>query len=101
MVLFGAAVAAMVGALKTGEVDQPIRTPKGYQLLKVESRTESTVEPFEKVRNDIGNRVAQARSTELMANYVDGMRGQALIEWKDEELKKLYEQYMASRKKTN
>lgn len=86
--------------LKTGEIDQPIRTPKGYQLLKVESRSDSTVEPFEKVRNDIGNRVAQSRASELRAKYLDGMRGQALIEWKDDELKKLYEQHMASLKKT-
>lgn len=87
--------------LKTGEIDEPIRTPKGYQMLKVESRTEASVEPFEKVRNDIGNRVAQSRSQELMEKYLEAAREQAIIEWKDEELKKLYDQHMASLKKTN
>lgn len=85
--------------LKTGDVDEPMRTPKGYQLLKVESRSEATVEPFEKVRNDIGNRVAQARSQELMERFLEGARAQALIEWKDAELKVMYEQHMASLKK--
>lgn len=87
--------------LKAGEIDQPIRTAKGYQLLKVESRSDATVEPFDKVRSEIGNRVAQARGEELMEKYLQGMRAQAIIEWKDEELKKLYEQHMAQQKKTN
>lgn len=87
--------------LKAGEIDQPIRTPKGYQLLKVESRSDSTVEPFDKVRVEIGNRVIASRSKELEEEYLKGMRTQAIIEWKDEELKKLYEQYMAQQKKTN
>lgn len=87
--------------LKAGEIDQPIRTPKGYQLLKVESRSDATVEPFEKVRNEIGNRVIASRVDELTEAYLKGMRQQAIIEWKDEELKKLYEQYMAQQKKTN
>jgi parvulin-like peptidyl-prolyl isomerase len=87
--------------LKTGDIDEPIRTPKGYQLLKVESRPESTLEPFDKVRNDIGIRVSEARLQELMSEYLDGMRAQAIIEWKDEELQKMYEQYMAQQKKTN
>jgi parvulin-like peptidyl-prolyl isomerase len=87
--------------LKTGEIDQPIRTAKGYQLLKVESRSDSTVEPFEKVRDAIGNRVRDSRQGELMEKYLQTMRAQAIIEWKDEELKKLYDQHMAQQKKTN
>lgn len=87
--------------LKAGDIDQPIRTAKGYQLLKVESRSDSTVEPFEKVRNEIGNRVIASRVEELTEAYLKGMRGQAIIEWKDEELKKLYEQHIAAQKKTN
>jgi peptidyl-prolyl cis-trans isomerase SurA len=87
--------------LKAGDIDQPIRTPKGYQLLKVESRSDSSVEPFDKVRADISNRVIASRVEELTEAYLKGMRGQAIIEWKDEELKKLYEQHMAQQKKTN
>lgn len=90
-----------LGALKTGEIDQPIRTAKGYQLLKVESRSESTVEPFEKVRDAIANGVRSSRQGELMEKWLTTMRAQAIIEWKDEDLKKLYEQHMAKLKKTN
>lgn len=87
--------------LKTGDIDQPIRTPKGYQLLKIESRSDAAVEPFDKVRADIGNRVAQARGEALLEAYLKTMREQAIIEWKDDELKTMYEQYMAQQKKTN
>lgn len=87
--------------LKAGDIDQPIRTPKGYQLLKLETRTDSTIEPFDKVRAEISNRVYLSRADELEEAYLKGMRGQALIEWKDEELKKLYEQHMAQQKKTD
>lgn len=90
-----------LAALKTGDVDEPIRTPKGYQLLKVESRSDPVVEPFDKVRNEIGNKVAQARGEELLEKYLEGMRAQAIIEWKDDELKTMYEQYMARQKKTD
>jgi parvulin-like peptidyl-prolyl isomerase len=87
--------------LKTGDIDQPIRTPKGYQLLKVESRSDASVEPFDKVREDIGNRVTASRGEELLEAYLKTMREQAIIEWKDDELKKLYEQHIAQQKKTN
>lgn len=87
--------------LKAGDIDQPIRTPKGYQLLKVESRSDSVVEPFDKVRDAIANSVAMSRREALMETYLQTMRAQAIIEWKDEELKKLYEQHMAQKKKTN
>lgn len=86
--------------LKTGEIDQPIRTAKGYQLLKVDSRTEATVEPFDKVRADIGNRVMQARGDELLEKYLQDARARAIIEWKDDELKQMYEQFRARQKKT-
>lgn len=87
--------------LKAGDIDQPIRTPKGYQLLKVESRSDSTVEPFDKVQDQVAARVRNSRADELEQAYLQGVRGQAIIEWKDEELKKLYEQHMAQQKKTN
>jgi hypothetical protein len=34
-----------------------------------------------------------------MARFVESLRGQAIIEWKDEDLRKMYEQYRASQKK--
>ncbi|GMV21010.1 MAG: hypothetical protein AMXMBFR57_09590 [Acidimicrobiia bacterium] len=88
-----------LSGLKTGEIDQPLRTAKGYQLLKVESRTDSEPRPFDQVRNEIAGKIYQERGEVMMAAYLDDMREQAIIEWKDDELKQMYEQYRASKKK--
>ena len=87
--------------MKTGEIAEPLRTPTGYQLLKVELKDESTVEPFEAVRNQVGDKVQGERRQVEMLKFVESLRAQAIIEWKDEDLKKLYEQYRASQKKVN
>ncbi len=91
----------LLGPMKTGEIAEPLRTPTGYQLLKVELKDESTVEPFEVVRNQVGDKVQGERSQVEMLKFVESLRGQAIIEWKDEDLKKLYEQYRASQKKVD
>jgi peptidyl-prolyl cis-trans isomerase SurA len=88
----------LLGPLKTGDIAEPIRTPAGYQLLKVEMKDEATVQPFESVRNDVTMKVQNDRLQVEMEKFVDSLRGQAIIEWKDEDLKRMYEQYRASKK---
>ncbi len=91
----------ILAPLKTGEIAEPIRTPAGYQLLKVELKDEATAQPFEVVRTDVSQKVQQDRGLVEMQKFVDSLRGQAIIEWKDEDLKKMYEQYRASQKKAS
>lgn len=87
--------------LKAGDITEPLRTPKGYQLLKIEARTAAEPEPYEAVRAQVGDKVYQARLATEQTKYLEGLRGQAIIEWKDEELKTLYEKFHAERKKSN
>lgn len=89
----------ILGPLKAGEIAEPIRTPTGYQLLKVESKDDASVQSFESVRNEVSNRVQNERGQVEMGKFVESLRAQAIIEWKDEGLKQLYEQYRASQKK--
>lgn len=91
----------ILAPLKTGDIADPIRTPVGYQLLKVESKDDASVQPFEAVRVDVSNKVQGERGQVEMLKFVEGLREQAIIEWKDEDLKKLYEQYRAQQKKNN
>lgn len=91
----------ILGSLKTGEIAEPIRTPMGYQLLKVELKDDASVQPFETVRNEVSNKVQGERSQVEMAKFVEALRGQAIIEWKDDGLKKMYEQYIALQKKAS
>jgi parvulin-like peptidyl-prolyl isomerase len=88
----------LLGPLKTGDIAEPIRTPTGYQLLKVELKDEATVQPFEAVRSDVTARVQNERGNAEMKKFVDSLRAQAIIEWKDEDLKRMYEQYRAQKK---
>ena len=91
----------ILAPLKTGDIAEPIRTPVGYQLLKVELKDEATVQPFEVVRNDVSMKVQGERGDAEMKKFVDSLRGQAIIEWKDEDLRKMYEQYRAQQKKAS
>ena len=91
----------MLAPLKTGDIAEPIRTPVGYQLLKVELKEEATVEPFEAVKNDVSMKVQQERGQAEMLKFVEALRAQAIIEWKDEDLRKMYEQYRAQQKKAS
>ena len=91
----------VLGPLNTGDIAEPIRTPVGYQLLKVELKEESAVLPFEAVRNDVTMKVQQERGQVEMLKFVEALRAQAIIEWKDEDLRKMYEQYRAEQKKVS
>jgi parvulin-like peptidyl-prolyl isomerase len=77
--------------LKPGEITSPIKTTRGYQIFKVESRTPQATLPFEQVRKDIAQKIFEQRIGGEVKKYLDRLRGQALIEWKDEDLKKMYE----------
>ena len=82
--------------MKAGEVSEPIRTPTGYQLIKLETRTAPTPEAFENVREDIANRIGSTRLESEQKKYIDKLRAQAIIEWKNDELHKVYDQKMAT-----
>jgi len=87
-------VHALLDKMKPGEVSEPIHTTTGYQLIKLETRTAPAPEPFETVREDIANRIGQSRLDGEQKKYIDRLRAQAIIEWKNEELHKLYDQKM-------
>lgn len=86
------ALGKIIDALKPGDVSEPIRTPRGYQLIKLESATPPVVQQFEDVRDLIADKVfAQKRRGEVQ-RYLDRLRAQAIIQWENDDLKKLYEQ---------
>jgi parvulin-like peptidyl-prolyl isomerase len=83
--------------LNVGETTEPILTSRGYQIFKLESRTESAVEDFDKVKDQIINKVSNDRLDSETKKYVEKLRAQAIIEWKNDDLKKLYDQRLAAR----
>ncbi len=87
---------AMIDKMKPGDITQPIRTQRGYQLFKLESMKAAALQPFDSVRDLIAEKVAAARTQTEMRKFLARLRTQAIIEWKNEELKKAYEKQIAA-----
>jgi parvulin-like peptidyl-prolyl isomerase len=89
-------LAKMLAGMKTSEVTPVVRVPNGLEILKLESSIEGTIIPFEQARNQITDRLMQQRQGAAMQAYLKKLRGTALIEWKNEEMKKAYEAGLAA-----
>ena len=78
--------------MKPGEVSQPIRASKSFQIYKLEKMTTPTTQPFESVRDLVAEKVYGARQQSEVKRFLGRIRGQALIVWKNDELKKAYDE---------
>ena len=86
--------------LKPGEITPVLRLGNGYRFFKLETRTAAEVEAFDKLRNQIASRIYESRLGTETKKFLERLHAQALIEWKDETYKKLFEQGRAARAKT-
>ncbi|HUR96811.1 MAG TPA: peptidylprolyl isomerase, partial [Pyrinomonadaceae bacterium] len=81
----------LIAPMKPGDVTAVLRASKGYQILKLESVSAPEVMPFDKAREEISNRVFTDKRNEEFQKYLVKLRGQAIIEWKNQDLKKAYD----------
>jgi parvulin-like peptidyl-prolyl isomerase len=88
----------LLGKLKVGELTEIIRTTRGYQILKLESRSEVKGRTFEEARNDIGLKVIDGKGRAAMQKYLDELRTQADIKWRNAELERAYNQALTKRR---
>ena len=86
----------LISKMKPGEITKPIRTNRGVQILKLETIKPASIQPFEAVRDLVADKVHDARQQTEVRKFLARMRGEAIIEWKNEELKKLYERQVAA-----
>jgi peptidyl-prolyl cis-trans isomerase SurA len=84
-------VRKLVASMKTGDITEVLRGTKGYQLLKLESMTTSETLPFQDAREDISNRVFTDKRKQEFDKYLQRLRSEAIIEWKNAEIRKAYE----------
>jgi peptidyl-prolyl cis-trans isomerase SurA len=87
----------MIAKLKAGEITEPARVKGGYQIFKVDARSPEEVEPFDKVRDKISQKVYAERLEGETQKFLTKLRETALIEWKDEGYKVLYDKGVAAR----
>jgi parvulin-like peptidyl-prolyl isomerase len=82
----------LIDTMKVGDVSPVIRTARGYQLLKLETITAARTLPFDQARDQISDRVfAEKRKLEYQ-KYLDKLRTQAIIEWKNDDVKRAFDQ---------
>ena len=93
-------VRARIEALEVGAVGEIERTTAGYQILQLASATQATPTPFDDVRESIMNNVFNERRLLALDEYLNELRDDAIIEWKDEGLKTLYDASLANRDST-
>ena len=86
----------LIDSMKQGEITPAMRTAKGYQIFKLETVKTAALQPFDSVRDLIADKVAASRTQSEMRKFLSRLRAQALIEWKNDELKKAYEKQIAS-----
>jgi parvulin-like peptidyl-prolyl isomerase len=86
----------IVETMKPGDVTQPIRTTRGYQVFKIETLTKAETTPFEQAREQINDRVFTGKRKDEFDKYLAKLRTQAIIDWKNADVKKAYEEGLAT-----
>jgi peptidyl-prolyl cis-trans isomerase SurA len=77
--------------LKSGDLTPVLRTSRGFQVIKVETMETATVKPFEESRGDIADRLANDKRRIEFTKFLGNLRSQAIIDWKNDEIKKAWE----------
>jgi parvulin-like peptidyl-prolyl isomerase len=77
--------------LKAGDLTPVLRTGRGFQLIKLETMEAVTVKTFDEARSDIAQRLSNDKRRAEFKRFIDRLRGQAIIDWKNADLKQAYE----------
>ena len=85
-------VRKLIESMKVGDVSPVLRSAKGYQILKLESMTAPETQSFEQAKQEISNRVFTDKRKAEFDKYLDKLRAEAIIEWKNADVKKAYEE---------
>jgi peptidyl-prolyl cis-trans isomerase SurA len=80
----------MISTMKVGDVTPVVNTQTGAQIFKLESSIESTTLPFEAARGQIADKLGQEKIAVEIRKLMQRLRAQAIIEWKNEELRKAW-----------
>jgi len=81
-----------IESMKPGDVSELVRTTRGYQLLKLETMTPTQTLPLEQAREQISERVFTDKRRAEFRKYVQKLRTQAIIEWKNPDVRKAFEE---------
>jgi peptidyl-prolyl cis-trans isomerase SurA len=80
-----------ISQMKVGDITPVMNTATGAQFFQLQSSIESTTLPFEAARARIADRLSSEKMDVEFRKYMARLRAQAIIEWKNEDLKKAWE----------
>jgi parvulin-like peptidyl-prolyl isomerase len=86
----------LIDPLKVGDVTEVVRSQNGYQLVKLEARSAEELLPAEKVRDKIADALYEQKRAVETKKYLAKLRAQAIIQWRNEDLKKIWEAKVAT-----
>jgi peptidyl-prolyl cis-trans isomerase SurA len=75
-------IADTVAAMKPGEVSDPVLSPSGMHIIKLEERTKTSAKPFDEVKADIEDLLYKQKADQRFAQWVKELRAAAAIEVK-------------------
>jgi peptidyl-prolyl cis-trans isomerase SurA len=81
----------LIAGMKPGDITEVLRAQRGYQILKLETATAAETLPFEQAREQITERVYNEKRRAEFEKYLVRLRGEAIIDWKNEDVKKAYQ----------
>jgi parvulin-like peptidyl-prolyl isomerase len=82
----------VIEPLKVGQLSDVVRTTRGYQVFKLDSSTPAQIMPFEQAKEQISEHVFTGKRQEEEKKYLEKLRAQAIIEWKNQDVKRAYEE---------
>ena len=82
----------MIEKMKPGDVAEPVRTSRGFQVLKLDAITATQVMSLDQAREQISERVFTDKRKAEFQKYIQKLRAQAIIEWKNPDIHKAFEE---------
>ena len=84
--------------MKVGDVSDVLRTPRGLSDPEARMLDAGETMPFEQAREQISERVFTDKRTGGVREVPRKLRSQAIIEWKNQEIKKAFERGLSRRR---
>ncbi len=82
----------LIEKMKPGGVTEVVRNARGYQIFKLETMTATRTLPLDQAREQISERVFTDKRKVEFQKYMQKLRTQAIIEWKNPDVKKAFDE---------
>jgi peptidyl-prolyl cis-trans isomerase SurA len=80
----------LLKGMKPGDVSEVLRGSSGWQVIKLETQTPDEVQTAEQAHDKIADALYEQKRKVEQQKYLTKLRDQAIIEWKNDDLKKAW-----------